>query len=130
MKWIHWLKLSLLLIYRCVCGHHKLAHMEEATEPTIPSTPSWLANKHTTTAPTDAFGQIYFQGGACHSSKAQVCIIDCWPIRLNGPSAIFKWQVCPIGNYRYFQLNALILSLPIVMPLPCWFTKNIYITPS
>lgn len=42
-----------------------------------PNPDLWQANKHTAALPTDAFGQIDFQGGACFATKAQVSLLTC-----------------------------------------------------
>lgn len=59
---------------RCACGHHKLLHESENVTDFSPGGDPWQANKHTTQSPTDAFGQIDFQGGTATSfaTKAQV----------------------------------------------------------
>ena len=64
-----------IFFIRCLCGHHKLSHDAECTSFSNDGEP-WQANKHTATSPTNAFGQIDFQGGTATSfaTKAQVSV--------------------------------------------------------
>lgn len=89
MKSFNQLFRSLLVIYtpglklsglhnRCACGHHQLAHSDAAMSQHSQLTHhhTWQLKQHTQLQPTDAFGQIDFQGGASHANKAQYVRLD------------------------------------------------------
>lgn len=58
-------------LFRCCCGQDRTTHtIVQGIEIGLQGD-TWFPNKHTRSAPTDAYGTIEFQGGA-HPTKAQV----------------------------------------------------------
>ncbi|XP_067933259.1 transient receptor potential cation channel subfamily M member 3-like isoform X2 [Watersipora subatra] len=73
---------------RCACGHHRLEHDHDAivSPRGLHVEPSWQAAKHTSLAPTNAFGQIDFQGASCYATKAQYVRLE----HLTSPEKILQ----------------------------------------
>lgn len=74
--------IKVLLTYRCCCGQLINQHIPpppsitankngEETKQVEAQPEKWSVSKHTQTYPTDAYGNLEFQGGG-HSNKAMV----------------------------------------------------------